>query len=94
MGRDMKLPCKITASLMQGDTGLSRRPPVAIVVHQTTGSVRLTSQVGDVSADQMNGGTVSTETSTGNIQLSFSAAPDQAQATSNTGRIEAETRST
>ena len=62
----------------------------AIQVHRTTGPVHLTSKVGSVAADQVNGGTVSTETSTGDIRLSFSAAPDRAQATSNTGNVHLE----
>jgi DUF4097 and DUF4098 domain-containing protein YvlB len=58
-----------------------------VQTRQTSGSVRLKTNTGDVDADLLASNDVTAETDTGDVNLHFSAAPNRAQAVTDTGDI-------
>jgi len=56
-------------------------------VDKSGGLVRLASNTGDLSAEELTGERVSATTDTGDIELEFDAAPNQVEATSETGDL-------
>lgn len=54
----------------------------------TSGPVTLTTDTGDLDADGLRGGRLSARTDTGDIELRFTAAPDQVDAVTQTGDVD------
>jgi putative adhesin len=58
-----------------------------IRVSRAAGSIRLTTDTGDVTAGLLNGGIVTSRSNTGDIRLSFTAAPEGINATTDIGDV-------
>lgn len=51
-------------------------------------SIQLTTSVGDITGEFLNGGSVTSRSNTGDVELDFTAAPDRIKADTDTGDIE------